>query len=217
MLTSCFSYIAVQSKIDLEKYHSLGCHNVDNLGNLKFASNKLSANEAELESLKKIFSSKKFFIASSTHEMDETVLLDIICQFKKQGIDDFYPIIILRHPERAHEISMVCKKMWLKYSLRSSRINHNLLEDDIYIVDSFGELGLFYSLSYITVIGGSFKKGGNIGGHNLIEPAYFDNMIIVGPNMSKFQSITDEMLAEKACIQVSSSEELKIRFYSFLI
>ncbi len=216
LLTHFFSYIAVQSKVDLKKYQSLGCHNVENLGNIKFANKKLQINEQELGSLKKLFKNKKIFVASSTHEEDESVLLDVICQFKEQKIDKFYPIIILRHPERAAEVRLICERMGLKHSLRSSGIESNILENDLYIVDSFGELGLFYSLSDITFIGGSFKIGSNIAGHNLLEPAYFDNLIIVGPNMSNFQNITDEMISNKACIQISNAAELKNQILFFL-
>ena len=216
LLIKFFSYIAVQSKIDLEKYQSLGCHNVKNLGNLKFANKKLQVNEKELLLLKKLFSGKKIFVASSTHETDESVLLDIICQFKAQKIDKLYPIIILRHPERATEVSLACKKLGLKHNLRSSKIEPNIVENDLYIVDSFGELGLFYSLSDITFIGGSFKIGTHLGGHNLLEPAYFDNVIIVGPNMSNFQNITHEMIENKACVQISNTEELKNQIIFFL-
>jgi 3-deoxy-D-manno-octulosonic-acid transferase len=216
LLTNFFSYITVQSKIDLKKYHSLGCNNVENLGNIKFANKKLQVNEEELAPFKKIFSGKKVFVASSTHKMDESILLDIISQFKEEKINKIYPIIILRHPERVNEITLFCKKIGLKYSLRSSKIKHNILEDDLYIVDSFGELGLFYSISDISFIGGSFEIGNRLGGHNLLEPAYFDNVIIVGPNMTNFQNITNEMISDKACVQVSNTEELKNQILFFL-
>ena len=216
LLTDFFSYIAVQSQIDLEKYQSLGCYNAENLGNLKFSNKELQVNTKELARLEKLFSGRKIFVASSTHEEDESVLLDVICQFKEKKLHNFYPIIILRHPERAAQVSLVCSKLGLTHSLRSSKIDHNILENDLYIVDSFGELGLFYSLSDITFIGGSFKIDSHVGGHNLLEPAYFDNVIILGPNMSNFQNITDEMIENKACIQIHDSEELKNQILFFL-
>lgn len=208
-LINFFSYIAVQSKIDLEKYHFFRCPKVENLGNLKFSNKKLRSNKKKLFHLKKIFGTKRIFVASSTHEMDEVALLEMIYDLKNQKIDNFYPIIILRHPERGAKVSIVCKRMGLKHTLRSSKIEHNILEDDLYIVDSFGELGLFYTLSEIVFIGGSFETGGNLGGHNLIEPAYFDNVIIVGPNMTNFQNITEKMIANRACIQIRNAQELK--------
>ena len=216
LLTNFFSYIAVQSKIDLEKYQSLGCYNVENLGNIKFANKELKVNKKELEALQNLFRDKKILVAASTHSEDESIILNIICKFKEKKLDNFYPIIILRHPERADEVSMACKRLGLKHSLRSAKIEHNILEDDLYIADSFGELGLFYSLSNITFIGGSFNIGSHVGGHNLLEPAYFDNVIIVGPNMSNFQNITDEMVKNKACVQINNSEELERQILFFL-
>jgi len=216
VLTDSFSYVGVQSTADLEKYQSLGCDKAENLGNIKFANKELEADSKELTSLQELFKGRKIFVAASTHEEDESVLLDIICQFKKEKIDKFLPIIILRHPERAIDVASVCNKLGLRYSLRSDKTKNDIFKNDLYIVNSFDELGLFYSLADITFIGGSFKVTSRIAGHNLLEPAHFGNVIIVGPNMSNFQNITDEMLENKACIQVNSSEELKNQILFFL-
>ncbi len=214
-LINYFSYVAVQSKIDLEKYQFLGCSNIENLGNLKFANKALQVDKKELNYLKKLFAGKRIFVASSTHKEDESILLNIIYQFKERKLANFYPVIILRHPERAAQVGLACSKLGLKHSIRSTKLGHNILEDDVYIVDSFGELGLFYSLSDVTFIGGSFKIKSHIAGHNLLEPAYFDNVIILGPNMSNFQNVTDEMIANKACIQISNAEALKEQILFF--
>ena len=82
----------------------------------------------------------------------------------------------------------------------------------MYIVDSFGELGLFYSLADVTFIGGSFKRGG----HNLLEPAYFDNVIILGPDMSNFQNIADEMVRGESAVQIKNTQELQEKIFFFL-
>ncbi len=216
ILTDSFSYVAVQSTADLEKYQSLGCDKAENLCNIKFANKELVVDSKELTFLEELFKGRKIFVAASTHEEDESVLLDIICQFKKEKIDKFLPIIILRHPERAIDIVSICNKLGLRYSLRSDKTKNDFFKNDLYIVNSFDELGLFYSLADITFIGGSFKVKSRVAGHNLLEPAHFGNVIIVGPNMSNFQNITDEMLENKACIQVNSSEELKNRILFFL-
>ena len=159
---------------------------------------------------KNIFQNKQIFVASSTHAEDEEVTLQIIKDFKKDKVD-YYPIIILRHPERRSEISKKCRDLGLSYTLRSENKSPSL-QDDLYIVDSFGELGLFYSLSNITFIGGSFKRGG----HNLVEPAYFDNIIILGPDMSNFQNIATDMIQGGCAIQITDKEELATKILFFL-
>lgn len=206
-----FDIVITQSKTDFEKYRQLGCHKLINLGSLKFANESLHVNESNFMSLKNLFKDKKIFVAASTHKEDEEIILLMINNLKKENID-YFPIIILRHPERRDEIVEICRKYSLGYSLRSATDTVNL-ENDLYIVDSFGELGLFFSLAHIVFIGGSFTF--RHGGHNLLEPAHFNNIILLGPDMSNWQNITDEMLECKSAVQVNNIHELteKIKFF----
>ncbi|MDP4708700.1 MAG: 3-deoxy-D-manno-octulosonic acid transferase [Rickettsiaceae bacterium] len=204
-----FKNILVQSKSDLDKYRDLGCNKILNLGNLKFANKELEVDKKQLQELQMLLAKKKIFVASSTHHEDEEVTLSIIKNFKQKNIN-YYPIIVLRHPERRDELAKRCVKLGLSYSIRSEEAMPSL-EKDLYIVDSFGELGLFYSLAFMSFVGGSFKHGG----HNLMEPAYFDNVIVLGPDMSNFQNIADDMFSSKAALQINNAQELaeKIEFF----
>lgn len=208
-IISNFKNVLVQSKSDLEKYRNLGCNKVLNLGNLKFANKELEVNKEHFKELQALLHKKKIFVASSTHHEDEEVTLSIIKDFKQKNIN-YYPIIVLRHPERCKELAKQCTKLGLSFSIRSEG-ELPYLDKDLYIVDSFGELGLFYSLAFMSFIGGSFKHGG----HNLMEPAYFDNVIVLGPDMSNFQNIADDMIASKSALQISDAKELadKIKFF----
>ncbi len=205
-----FKKVIVQSKTDLYKYQQLGCSNPINLGNLKFANKELEVDQQTLLSLKNLFGNKKIFVAASTHKEDEDVTLQVITKFKQTKID-YFPIIVLRHPERRDELAAQCNKLGLKFSIRSNQPLPSL-DDDLFIVDSFGELGLFYSLAFIVFVGGSFKRGG----HNLVEPAYFDNIILLGPDMSNFQNIADEMIEEQAAFQVQTGNDLALKIKFFL-
>jgi len=205
-----FKKVIVQSKADLSKYQRLGCSNPINLGNLKFANKELEVDQQTFLSLKKLFGDKKIFVAASTHKEDEDVTLQVIADFKQTKID-YFPIIVLRHPERRDELAAQCNKLGLKFSIRSNQTLPSL-DDDLFIVDSFGELGLFYSLAFIVFVGGSFKRGG----HNLVEPAYFDNIILLGPDMSNFQNIADEMIEKQAAFQVQTGNDLALKIKFFL-
>ncbi len=59
-------------------------------------------------------------------------------------------------------------------------------DDHIYIADTLGELGLFYRLCPLCVVGGSFVP---IGGHNPIEPAQLGCQIFYGPHIFNFITI----------------------------
>ena len=205
-----FKKVIVQSKTDLYKYQQLGCSDPINLGNLKFANKELEVDQQTFLSLKKLFGDKKIFVAASTHKEDEDVTLQVITKFKQTKID-YFPIIVLRHPERRDELAARCNTLGLKFSIRSNQPLPSL-DDDLFIVDSFGELGLFYSLAFIVFVGGSFKRGG----HNLVEPAYFDNIILLGPDMSNFQNIAGEMIEKQAAFQVQTGNDLALKIKFFL-
>ena len=205
-----FKKVIVQSKTDLYKYQQLGCSDPINLGNLKFANKELEVDQQTFLSFKNLFGNKKIFVAASTHKEDEDVTLQVITKFKQTKID-YFPIIVLRHPERRDELVAQCNTLGLKFSIRSNQPLPSL-DDDLFIVDSFGELGLFYSLAFIVFVGGSFKRGG----HNLVEPAYFDNIILLGPDMSNFQNIADEMIEKQAAFQVQTGNDLALKIKFFL-
>jgi 3-deoxy-D-manno-octulosonic-acid transferase len=209
-IVSHFSRILLQSEKDLSKYLSLGFPSAVNLGNIKFSNKKLTVNIEKLEILQKIVRDKKIFVAASTHKEDEDIILKMIQKFKTKQIN-YYPIVILRHPSRRDDIAKECQKMNLTFSFSQNAMPN--MQDDLYIVDSFGELGLFYTIAMITFIGGSFAQ---LGGHNLIESAFFNNVIILGPDMSNFQNISDEMIAKQAAIQVMNQSDLEEQVEFFL-
>ena len=49
-------------------------------------------------------------------------------------------------------------------------------------------------------MGGSFSE---IGGHNPLEPALFKKPIVVGPNMSNFIEVMQQLAAEKGIVQLN--------------
>ncbi|WP_341752147.1 lipid IV(A) 3-deoxy-D-manno-octulosonic acid transferase [Candidatus Tisiphia endosymbiont of Piscicola geometra] len=202
LVTASFSEIIVQSNRDFQKFTQLGVTNIVNLGNIKFANKKLPVNEQELTILTQHMSGKRVIVFASTHLEDESVLLNVIKPIK-QRYPNCYFILIPRHPERKNDIGKACTQLNLTYSIKSEQ-NIPLLTDDLYIVDKFGELGLFFSIAYISFVGGSFKQGG----HNVLEPAYFANYIIFGPDMSNSANIANEMLTNKAATQIRDENDL---------
>ena len=76
---------------------------------------------------------------------------------------------------------------------------------DIYIVDTLGELNVFFNEAALVFIGGSLITRG---GHNILEPASFGKCIIVGPHMGNFALETKELLQADALIQVRDNHQL---------
>ena len=62
-----------------------------------------------------------------------------------------------------------------KFSVRSK--NKILKKNsNFFVVDTYGELGLFFKFSQIAIVGGSFN---NIGGHNPIEVSHFNCVLFL--------------------------------------
>lgn len=205
-----FSRVIVQSEIDLEKYRNLGVRKAENLGNIKFGNKKLEVKTEELLALSEHLRGRDVVVAASTHAEDEAEFLPLIADIKKEYPNSYF-IMVPRHPARRDEIATSCNSYGLKATFRSQSKLPNL-GDDLYITDTFGELGLFYSLCNIAFVGGSFAQGG----HSPVEPAHFGKLIIFGPDMNKTQEIATEMVTMKAALQIQNSAELKSRLEYFL-
>jgi 3-deoxy-D-manno-octulosonic-acid transferase len=76
---------------------------------------------------------------------------------------------------------------------------------DIWLIDTFGELPLFYALADVCTLGGSFNGAG---GHNPLEPAALGKACVLGPNMQNAQALVDCLASANALIQVTTGEDL---------
>jgi 3-deoxy-D-manno-octulosonic-acid transferase len=67
-------------------------------------------------------------------------------------------------------------------------------QTDLYVADSLGELGLFYRLAQVAVLGGSLVE--DIGGHNPLEAARLGTPVIAGPFAFNFAEIYQAMFED---------------------
>ena len=109
-----------------------------------------------------------------------------------------------RHAARGDEIAAKLEALNLKIARRSKGEAITPVTD-IYLADTMGELGLFYRLAPIAVVGGSFAA---VGGHNPVEAAQLGCAIIIGSSVFNFAEITREFLFQRAAIQLQHANEL---------
>ncbi|TBR78096.1 3-deoxy-D-manno-octulosonic acid transferase [Campylobacter novaezeelandiae] len=169
-----FSYIDeifAQSKEDQKKLVDLGAKNIKIAGNIKINSKiQINKNYEKLD--------QRLIIFANTHKGEERLLLENFMLRKNEKL-----IIAPRHPERFEEVANLLKAKKLDFvkfsslNLSSSSFK-NELKSSILLLDSIGELVNFYAISDVVVLGGSFIEG--IGGHNPIEAASFNNILISG-------------------------------------
>ena len=138
------------------------------------------------------FQNGKTLMLASTHENEEFQFLPIIKKLLTH-INGIKIIIAPRHPERSESIFSVYQKSGIAVKL----IDHNTIaNEDVLIVNTFGNLPTYFNVSDIVFLGGSFV---NKGGHNPIEPAINNCVVITGPYIYNWQNIYDYLLENKAC------------------
>ena len=122
----------------------------------------------------------------------------------KEKYPGLVTIIVPRHAVRGNEVAQLISQHELSFARRSFK--EVIAKDtEIYLADTMGELGLFYRLSSLIALGGSFVP---VGGHNPIEPAQLDCAIVLGPYMHNFSMIARSFVAEKAAQKLDNPAQL---------
>lgn len=203
-LLTRFACILCQSARDAAKYSTLTAPptKVGDLGNLKLCLSLQPNDDGEQNALKAAFANRPILVAASTHRHDEEVICDLYRALREEH-SQLLVVIAPRHPSRGSSIAKIARARNLSVARRSC---HDAIhpETQLYVADTLGELPRFLQLSSATFIGGSFRNGG----HNPIEAAQFQAPIIFGPDMTDFQSVADEFVADRFATQIGNFDEL---------
>lgn len=203
-LLTAFDIILAQTDLDADRYRTLGANNVIVTDNLKHCAAPLPHKTEDLTALQNIIGERPVWLYASTHAGEETLACRLHLKLKEKH-PNLLTILVPRHPERRNDILAACKSPDLKFELRGEDKNLPDENTDIYIADTLGELGLFYRLSPIAVIGRCFSDDGG-GGHNPIEAAQLNCAVLTGPNVQYQTQLFDEMLAMNAVQQVLTED-----------
>ena len=202
-LLSRFSLCLAQDTSIGGRLESLGAQNVQIVGNLKYAADPLPADEREFENIREQVGDRKVWLAASTHDGEERIVGHAHAALK-EAKPDILSIVVPRHPDRGPAIKVLLEDMGHKVSLRS--LNEPILpQTDIYIADTIGELGLFYRMTDIVLVGGSLIPHG---GQNPLEPARLHSAVLTGPNTENFHEVFRELTTAGAAEQVQNPDQL---------
>jgi len=198
-----FTFIFAQSNDDKNRFSQLTAQEIIFYGNLKSQALNLKFDEKELEKLESQINERPFWLASSTHKGEEEIIIAAHKELQKE-FPNILTILVPRHPNRAAEIKNLLAG--INFSQRSAgQIINN--QTAIYLADSLGELGLFYTLSDFAFIGGSLQK---LGGHNPFEAIKLNCAVISGKYVFNFAEIYEKLLTKNACLIVETNELPKV-------
>ena len=198
-----FDKILCQSQDNLTNFLQLGANHNRCLvsGNLKF---DISINTSILDKKAQLTlllpQHRQLWLVASTHQGDEEIALTALKQIKS-----LFPTLLLvlvpRHPERFSSVEKLCLSH--NFTLIKRSENTPVESQDIWLLDTLGELMAAYSLANIVTMGGSFS---HIGGHNPLEPALFKKPIIVGSDMSNFTEVLQQLKQLQGIVQLPKSQ-----------
>jgi 3-deoxy-D-manno-octulosonic-acid transferase len=175
-LLSRLQLCAVQSEEQAFFFQALGAKEVVVMGNAKLMMTSLSVDSKKYQVLKKEIGNRPLWVAASTHPGEEDIVFKVHKILKKQYAN-LLTILVPRHIERVSSLHQVALKEGIPAALQTQTSSLSGIE--VYIGDTLGEMGLFYALSPVVVMGATFVPKG---GHNPIEAAQLGAFVLHGPH-----------------------------------
>jgi len=203
---SLFNEIHVQENKTLEKLINIGIpsENLALTGSLKDSAKKLAFDEHLMRQFLKAAAKQKIWLAACTHFGEDEIVLK--AHKKIGGI----LLIAPRHVERGKYIAKLSRSMGFTTQLRSE-VPELQKETVVYIADTMGEMGLWYSMVNVAFIGGSLVERG---GHNPIEAAQLETFILHGPFTHNAEEKYHQLNSLGVGVQIENADmladELKI-------
>jgi len=203
-LLRAFDVCFGQTDDDARRFADLGARRVLSAGNLKAAAPPLPVDAEELETFRRDLAGRPVWIAASTHPGEEEVVLDAHVRLAEEH-PALLTVLAPRHPSRCDAVAALVAERGIGV-VRRSLGEEPTSDTGIYLIDTIGELGLFYRLADIALICGSLHGGYR--GHNPVEAAQLDAAILHGPDMTNHAAIASALAEAEAAITVSDADSL---------
>ena len=200
---SAFDLVLAQNDSLAERFAQLGAPQTRDAGNLKADAPPPPVDPEEMKRLTSALSGRPVWLAASTHKGEDDLVATAHALMKRK-LPNLLTIIVPRHPERGPDIAAELKSSGLEAALRSE----GALPDastDIYVADTIGELGMFYALAPIALIGGSLVTRG---GQNPMEAIKLGAAVLTGPNWQNFPDTYTDLLKTEGAKEVSDATSL---------
>lgn len=198
-----FACCVAQSRPDAERLAALGAPVAGIAGNLKFDIAPLPADPAVVEALSGRLAGRPLWMAASTHPGEEEAVVAAhgALRTARPGL---LTIVAPRHPERGPDVAHYAVSAGLGVARRSQGASPEAARD-VYVVDTVGELGLFYRLAPLVFMGGSLVPHG---GQNPIEPARLGAALLHGPHVGNFEDVYRALDGAGGALPVADADAL---------
>jgi len=175
-----FRGIFAQNDQTVEALAQLGAprEHITVTGTIKALSPALSCDPAALADWQQTLRSRPVWLIASSHSGEESLALTAQALLRQQHPDALL-IIAPRVPTRRTEVMALCPPGTPQRSAGAQLPTGA----GVYIADTIGEMGLWYRIAPVALMGGSFAP---VGGHNPHEPLALGCAVLHGPNVWNF-------------------------------
>jgi 3-deoxy-D-manno-octulosonic-acid transferase len=191
--------IGAQSAADAQRLRELGAQSVEVTGNLKFDISPPAETRDRANALRKLWGERRVFLAASTREGEEELLLGALTH---NAIGGLLTVIVPRHPQRFGEVAALLARRGLSCMRRSA--NSPIPPDCGFVLgDTMGEMFAFYGAADVAWIGGSLLP---YGAQNLIEACAMGTPVIIGPSTFNFAQAAELAIEAGAAVQTANAD-----------
>ena len=198
-----FAIISAQDEKSALNLRDLGAERVQVDGSTKSTGPGLEYDRDVYDELSNALGDRFVWVLASSHPTDEEIAIAAHRQIIEKNPNSLL-IIAPRRVERADElVKSMMSDQWV--FARRSLGDAILPNTQILMADSYGELGLWYRLAKIALIGGTYD---DTQGHNPWEAIHLGLPVLHGPKTANFMADYDQLDQIGASTLVYSTDEL---------
>lgn len=201
------SRFCMQTQTDAERITALGANRelVSVCGNMKFDQEGGKLGDDAIRALRAdlgLPDGVPALVAGSTNPGEEEPVLSAFRQLRHH-FGELRLIVAPRQIERAEEIKAMAESYGFSCGRRSER--QGLVEHDVLVLDTFGELASVYAVGEVAFVGGTLIKKG---GHSIIQPMLQGKPILFGPHTFKTRDVAEIAKSAGIGFEVQDSRQL---------
>ncbi|REC93758.1 lipid IV(A) 3-deoxy-D-manno-octulosonic acid transferase [Kushneria indalinina] len=208
------AWVGAKSAEDAKRFRTLGvsARRLNVTGALKYDQHIDEAVFDAADALREVIGDRPVWVAGSTHEGEETQLLQAHVRLLAR-FPDALLMMVPRHPQRFGEVAELCLERGMSVVRRSEEASI-APGTQVYLGDTMGELMMLYATGDVAFVGGSLV---DIGGHNLLEPAALGLPVVSGPSLSSLGDVVTTLDEAHARVEVESAAMLGETLVSLML
>lgn len=187
---------------------------IEAVGFLQEGAAPLPCSQAERDSLAEVLAARPVWLAAGVHEAE----VPLVIEAHRQAMRRAHRLLLVLRPdplELGSELAAGLEADGWVIGLRS-RDDDPEADVEIFVADLPEELGLWYRLSPVSLMGGSLEGPGTAGGRNPYEATALGSAVLYGPRMGLWREAYERLRDAGAALAVSDGQSLA-RAVEFLL